>query len=111
MNPAVVSRTALANVVANGLIVVTGGLVRLTGSGLGCPTWPECTDGSLVPVATPSEGFHKFIEFGNRPLPLAVLVAAFAALVVVLRPWLARRFPTLPAVGDGGAIRRPLAWL
>ncbi|MFL6287920.1 MAG: COX15/CtaA family protein [Actinomycetes bacterium] len=104
-------RILLANVIAEVGIVVSGGLVRLTGSGLGCPTWPECTDGSLVPVATQSEGFHKFIEFGNRLLTFAVLVAAFAALVVVLRPWLARRFPSLPAVGEGGAIRRPLVWL
>ena len=49
VSSAVVSRVALANLVANGLIVVTGGAVRLTGSGLGCPTWPECTDGSIRP--------------------------------------------------------------
>ncbi len=83
-------------------IVVTGGLVRLTGSGLGCPTWPECTDESLVPVPTQSEGFHKFIEFGNRLLTFAVLVAALAALIVVLRPWLARRFPSIGALGQPG---------
>ena len=41
-SPATVSRVALASAVANGLIVVTGGAVRLTGSGLGCPTWPRC---------------------------------------------------------------------
>ena len=105
------SRILLVNVIAEVGIVVSGGLVRLTGSGLGCPTWPECTDGSLVPVATQSEGFHKFIEFGNRLLTFAVLVAALSALLVVLRPWLARRFPTLPAVGEGGAVRRPLVWL
>ncbi len=49
VSPVVVRRVALANAVANGLIVVTGGAVRLTGSGLGCPTWPECTDGSITP--------------------------------------------------------------
>ena len=49
-SPAAVSRVALANAVANGVIVVTGGAVRLTGSGLGCPTWPRCTGGSLVPT-------------------------------------------------------------
>ena len=104
-------RFLLANVIAEVGIVVTGGLVRLTGSGLGCPTWPECTDGSLVPVPTQSEGVHKFVEFGNRLLTFAVLVAAVAALVVVLRPWLARRFPQLPAVGAAGVARRPLVWL
>jgi cytochrome c oxidase assembly protein subunit 15 len=104
-------RILLANVVAEVAIVVTGGLVRLTGSGLGCPTWPECTDDSLVPVATQSEGFHKFIEFGNRLLTFAVLVAAVAALIVVLRPWLARRFPSVATLGEPGLVRRPLLWL
>jgi cytochrome c oxidase assembly protein subunit 15 len=104
-------RFLLANLVAEVGIVVTGGLVRLTGSGLGCPTWPECTDGSLVPVATQSQGFHKFIEFGNRLLTFAVLVAAVTALVVVLRPWIARRWPGLPGAGDPGLVRRPLVWL
>jgi cytochrome c oxidase assembly protein subunit 15 len=88
---------------------VTGGLVRLTGSGLGCPTWPECTDGSLVPQPTQSEGIHKFIEFGNRLLTFAVLVAALAALLVVLRPWLARRWGG--RFGEPGVVRRPLVWL
>jgi cytochrome c oxidase assembly protein subunit 15 len=104
-------RVLLANVVAEVAIVVTGGLVRLTGSGLGCPTWPECTDGSIVPVATQSEGFHKFVEFGNRMLTFALLVAAVSALVVVLRPWLARRFPSAPGAGAPGEVRRPLVWL
>ena len=104
-------RILLANVVAEVGIVVTGGLVRLTGSGLGCPTWPECTDGSLVPVPAQSEGFHKFIEFGNRLLTFAVLVAAVAALLVVLRPWLARRLPQMSRLGAPGHVRRPLVWL
>lgn len=104
-------RILLANVVAEVGIVVTGGLVRLTGSGLGCPTWPECTDGSIVPVASQSEGFHRFIEFGNRLLTFAVLVAALAALLVVVRPWLARRLPAIPRIGPPGQVRRPLVWL
>jgi cytochrome c oxidase assembly protein subunit 15 len=104
-------RLLLANVVAEVGIVVTGGLVRLTGSGLGCPTWPECTDGSLVPVTGQSEGVHKFIEFGNRLLTFAVLLAAVAALLVVLRPWLARRLPGVPRLGPPGIVRRPLLWL
>jgi cytochrome c oxidase assembly protein subunit 15 len=99
----------LGNVAAEVGIVVTGGLVRLTGSGLGCPTWPECTDGSFVPVATQSEGLHKFIEFGNRLLTFAVLVMAVAALVVVLRPALARRFGG--RWGEPGPLRASLVWL
>ena len=101
----------LANVVAEVGIVVTGGLVRLTGSGLGCPTWPECSSGNLVPTPTRSEGLHTFIEFGNRMLTFAVLVAAVSALVVVLRPWLAGRFPDVSALGPPGRVRRPLVWL
>src|SRR3954468_15184350 len=83
MNPSVVSRIALANVVAHGVIVVTGGAVRLTGSGLGCPTWPECTGGSLVP--TRELAGHGVIEFGNRTLTFVLTVAAVATLVVVWR--------------------------
>ena len=58
----------LANLVAEVGIVVTGGLVRVTGSGLGCPTWPECVDGSITPTIEQPEGIHKYIEFGNRTL-------------------------------------------
>jgi cytochrome c oxidase assembly protein subunit 15 len=101
-------RLLFVNVVAEIGIVVTGGLVRLTGSGLGCPTWPECTDGSLVPQPTQSEGLHRFIEFGNRLLTFAVLLAALAALAVVLRPWLARHSHRF---GAPGTVRRPLVWL
>jgi cytochrome c oxidase assembly protein subunit 15 len=82
-SPDVVSRVALANVVANVLIVVTGGAVRLTGSGLGCPTWPRCTDASFVP--TPELAGHGVIEFGNRTLTFALTVVAIATLVVVWR--------------------------
>lgn len=64
-------------------IVITGGLVRLTGSGLGCPTWPQCTPESLVPVSAQEEGFHKFIEFGNRTLTFLLTAFAIAALVGV----------------------------
>ncbi len=78
-------RVLIANVVVQVGIVVTGGLVRLTGSGLGCPTWPECTDGSLVPTAGQAEGTQSLIEFGNRLLTLVLVVVAIAALVAVLR--------------------------
>jgi cytochrome c oxidase assembly protein subunit 15 len=82
-SPAAVSRVALANAVANGVIVITGGAVRLTGSGLGCPTWPRCTDASFV--ATPELAGHGAIEFGNRLLTFVLTAAAVATLVVVFR--------------------------
>ena len=55
---------------------MTGGLVRVTGSGLGCPTWPECADGSITPTIEQPEGFHKYIEFGNRTLTSVLVVLA-----------------------------------
>ncbi len=80
---ALVSRVTLANAVANGAIVVTGGAVRLTGSGLGCPTWPRCTDASFV--ATPELAGHGAVEFGNRLLTFALTAVAIATVVVVFR--------------------------
>jgi cytochrome c oxidase assembly protein subunit 15 len=75
----------LANLVAEIGIVVTGGLVRVTGSGLGCPTWPRCVPGSFIPVAHQAQGFHKYIEFGNRTLTSVLVLAAIAALVATVR--------------------------
>jgi cytochrome c oxidase assembly protein subunit 15 len=75
----------MANLVAQIAIVVTGGLVRVTGSGLGCPTWPECVDGSLVPIEGQAEAFHKWIEFGNRMLTFVLGILAIAAIVGALR--------------------------
>ncbi|WP_432478500.1 COX15/CtaA family protein [Nocardioides sp. GXQ0305] len=84
---------AVANLVANIGIVVTGGAVRLTASGLGCPTWPRCTDRSFVPHG--ELGVHGVIEFGNRTLTFvlaAIAVACWvAALVALVRSWRARR--------------------
>ncbi len=74
----------VANLVGEVVIVVTGGIVRLTGSGLGCPTWPECVPGSFTPVPHQEEGIHKFIEFGNRTLTGVVGVLALACVWVVL---------------------------
>ena len=65
------------------LIVVTGGLVRLTGSGLGCPTWPKCTDESLV--STSEMGIHGVIEFGNRLLTFVLLIVALLTFSTILR--------------------------
>ena len=64
----------------------TGGAVRLTGSGLGCPTWPECTPGSYAPVPGQAEGLlHSWIEFGNRLLTFVLVAAALVTLIAVLR--------------------------
>jgi heme a synthase len=81
--PSWVRTALLVNVVAQVGIVVTGGLVRLTGSGLGCPTWPQCVPGSYVPVVHQPQGLHKYIEFGNRTLTGVVGLTALAALVAV----------------------------
>jgi cytochrome c oxidase assembly protein subunit 15 len=78
-----VRRLALASVAANVAIVVTGGAVRLTASGLGCPTWPKCTDGSFA--TTPENGLHGYVEFGNRLLTFALAAVAAATLVAALR--------------------------
>ncbi|WP_326556960.1 COX15/CtaA family protein [Micromonospora sp. NBC_01796] len=75
-------RLALASVVANVGIVVTGGAVRLTGSGLGCPTWPRCTDESYT--TTPALGINGAIEFGNRTLTGVVGLIALAGLIAAL---------------------------
>ena len=83
ISSALVSRITLANAVANAAIVVTGGAVRLTGSGLGCPTWPRCTDASFV--ATPELAGHGVIEFGNRLLTFVLTAVAIATVVVVFR--------------------------
>ncbi|MGW6354331.1 COX15/CtaA family protein [Streptomyces sp. NPDC055092] len=82
-----VRHAALSAVVMTVVIVVTGGAVRLTGSGLGCPTWPKCTDQSLT--ATSEMGFHGAIEFGNRMLTY-VLCAAVGWAIIAARsqkPW------------------------
>ncbi|MFF9894048.1 heme A synthase [Streptomyces longispororuber] len=82
-----VRTAALVSLVMTVVIVVTGGAVRLTGSGLGCPTWPKCTDDSLT--ATNEMGFHGVIEFGNRLLTY-VLCAAVGFAIIAARsrkPW------------------------
>jgi heme a synthase len=86
-NSRTVRRAALAALVMSVAIVVTGGAVRLTGSGLGCPTWPTCTEDSLT--TTRAMGFHGVIEFGNRMLTY-VLCAAVGWAIVAARaqkPW------------------------
>ncbi len=96
----------VVNLVAQVLIVVTGGVVRLTGSGLGCPTWPQCVPGSYTPVVQQAQGWHKDIEFGNRMLTFAVGAAA-VAVVVCVTAWVVRTgapkrllaFAAIPVLG------------
>ena len=66
-------------------LILTGGAVRLTGSGLGCPTWPECTPGSYTPVPHQAEGqLHAWIEFGNRLLTFGLVAVSLLVLAHVL---------------------------
>ena len=82
-SPTTVRRLALASIVANSAIVVTGGAVRLTASGLGCPTWPRCTETSYIPTA--EYAVHGVIEFGNRLLTFVLGAVVLAVLVAVWR--------------------------
>ena len=95
--PRALARWAVASLVANVVIVVTGGLVRLTASGLGCPTWPRCTEDSYV--SHPALGLHGAIEFGNRLL-------TFVLVIVAVATWLSAMLHR-----DGGRKRRDLRWI
>jgi cytochrome c oxidase assembly protein subunit 15 len=91
VRPSFVRPILVANLVGEVVIVITGGIVRLTGSGLGCPTWPECVPGSFTPVPHQEEGIHKVIEFGNRTLTGVVGLLALACVWVVLTRMRRRR--------------------
>jgi heme a synthase len=88
---------SIVSLVMNIVIVVTGGLVRLTGSGLGCPTWPRCTEDSYV--SHPQLGIHGAIEFGNRLFTLVLIIAAALTLVSAM------------LYRDNGRPRPDLRWL
>lgn len=100
-------------------ITVTGSIVRVTGSGLGCETWPNCHPGSLVPVEG-MPGVHQFIEFGNRLLTFVVAAASVAAVVVVHRArrrselkwygWLSFALVVAQAVIGGISVLIDLRW-
>lgn len=81
-SPTALRRWSVASLLANMVIIWTGALVRLTASGLGCPTWPQCTPGSYV--TTPAMGYHGVIEFGNRLL-------TFVLAAVAIGTWLSAR--------------------
>lgn len=80
---------AWLSLITNVVLVGTGGAVRLTGSGLGCPTWPTCTADSFV--NTPEMGIHGVIEFGNRTLTGVLVVVAVLTFLSVIRLWKTRR--------------------
>ena len=86
-----------ANLLAQAGIVVTGAIVRLTGSGLGCPTWPECVEGSYVPTSRQEEAWHKYVEFGNRLLTFVLALLAIAAVTGALVWWRQMRARGAPA--------------
>lgn len=65
--------------IANCLIVVTGATVRMTGSGLGCPTWPKCTPRSFLPEGV--HGYREFVEYGNRTLTIVLIAVALAMVL------------------------------
>ncbi|WP_370517380.1 heme A synthase [Pseudactinotalea sp. HY160] len=78
----------IANLVMQLAIIVTGGAVRLTGSGLGCSTWPQCEPGRMTPVFHGEATFHPYVEFGNRVVSVVVVLVAIAAFLAV---WTHRR--------------------
>ena len=76
---------ALMLLILQGSITVTGSIVRITGSGLGCNTWPNCHEGSLVPVAGAAPALHQAIEFGNRLITFVIVFFAAAVFVAVYK--------------------------
>ena len=102
--PAAARRVYVANLVAQMAIVVTGAVVRLTASGLGCPTWPRCAGDSITPVEGQVETWHKYVEFGNRLLTVVLVLLAVTALLAAWLDARRRRSVDLPR-------RRALTWL
>ncbi|WP_375432009.1 heme A synthase [uncultured Friedmanniella sp.] len=100
--PRAVARWAVASLVVNIVIVVTGALVRLTSSGLGCPTWPRCTTDSYT--THPALGLHGAIEFGNRLL-------TFVLVIVALLTWVAALLHRDERRPERGGRRRDLRWI
>lgn len=83
---AVQRAVAIAAVIAQAGIGVTGSVVRVTGSGLGCPTWPQCVEGSIVPVAHPEfDALTQWIEFSNRMLTGVVILVAALCVITAWR--------------------------
>ena len=94
-SPATVRKVAFASVICFALLVLSGGAVRLTGSGLGCPDWPSCFQHHLTAVSS----FHPIVEFANRLVSLAVTLVSVAALAVAALRTPPRRDLTLLGAG------------
>jgi cytochrome c oxidase assembly protein subunit 15 len=112
---------AAAVIVTQGGIAITGAIVRVTASGLGCPTWPRCFPDSFTPVrVTEVPRIHQAVEFGNRMVTLAVLIAAVLAVLAVTRArrraevlvyaWLMPASTVVQAVIGGITVRTGLLW-
>src|SRR5947209_7273395 len=112
---------AAAVIVTQGGIAVTGAIVRVTSSGLGCPTWPQCFPGSFTPVAVSEvPRIHQAVEFGNRMITFAVVLTAVLAVLAVTRvhrrgevlfyAWLMPASTVLQAVIGGITVRTGLLW-
>ena len=108
-------------IVTQGGIAVTGAIVRVTSSGLGCPTWPQCFPGSFTPVAVSEvPRIHQAVEFGNRMITFAVVLTAALAVLAVTRAhrrgevlfyaWLMPASTVLQAVIGGITVRTGLLW-
>ncbi len=108
-------------ILTQGGIAVTGAIVRVTASGLGCPTWPQCFPGSFTPVAHAEvPRIHQAVEFGNRMVTFAVVIAAALAVLAVTRArrrtevlvyaWLMPASTVVQAVIGGITVRTGLLW-
>jgi cytochrome c oxidase assembly protein subunit 15 len=108
-------------ILSQGGIAVTGAIVRVTASGLGCPTWPQCFPGSFTPIAhSEVPRIHQAVEFGNRMVTFAVVLTAALAVLVVIRAhrrrevlvyaWLMPASTVLQAVIGGITVRTGLLW-
>jgi cytochrome c oxidase assembly protein subunit 15 len=113
--------SAAAVILTQGGIAVTGAIVRVTASGLGCPTWPQCFPGSFTPVAVAEvPRIHQAVEFGNRMITFAVVIAAALAVLMVTRArrraevlvyaWLMPASTVLQAVIGGITVLTGLLW-
>ncbi len=117
-----VQRIIAATVIlTQGGIAVTGAIVRVTASGLGCPTWPQCFPGSFIPVTVAEvPRVHQAVEFGNRMITFAVVIAAALAVLAVTRArrraevlayaWLMPVSTAVQAVIGGITVRTGLLW-
>ncbi len=110
-----------AVVLTQAMIAVTGATVRVTASGLGCPTWPQCFPGSFTPVAVSEvPRLHQAVEFGNRMITFVVVLTAVLAVLAVTRArrrtevlvyaWLMPASTVVQAILGGVTVLTGLLW-